>query len=105
MNSNSIQFSEPLDIPFSEAENIHFILGCVVGSNFSNQKIARLFQEWDNRMRNIDKFYCIGIDEMRFMALAWKYRLTGVKNPGYIENGEFFPDFTNPSDIHLFIFD
>jgi len=104
INGNFVHFAEPLMIPQNEVENVRFIIGCVVGLNFSNPKISRLFQEWDDRMQKIDKFYCIGIDEMSFMALAWKYRLTGV-SPGYVNNGEFLPELTHPSDTFLFFFD
>lgn len=77
INGNFAQFAEPLMIPPNEVENVNFIMGFAFGLNFHDKKISRLFQEWDDRMQKIDKFYCIGIDEMSFMALAWKYRLTG----------------------------
>ncbi len=103
-NGNFIQFAEPLMIPPDDVENVRFIVGCVVGLDFSQPKITRLFHEWDDRMQKIDQFYCIGIDEMSFMALAWKYGLTGV-DASYVDNGEFYPWLTHPSNTHLFFFD
>ncbi|MES2121518.1 MAG: hypothetical protein V4492_01930 [Chlamydiota bacterium] len=104
INENFVQFAEPLGIPPNEVEDVRFIIGCVLGLDFSNTKISRLFQEWDDRMQKIDQFYCIGIDEMSFMSLAWKYRLTGVPTD-YVKGGEFLPEFTHPSNTYLFFFD
>lgn len=104
INENFAQFAEPLMIPTDEVENVRFIIGCVVGLNFSNPKISRLFQEWDDRMQKIDEFYCIGVDEMSFMSLAWKYQLTGV-SPSCVQSGTVLPELTCPSLTHLFFFD
>jgi hypothetical protein len=104
INENFAQFAKPLMIPPNEVENVHFIMGFAFGLNFSDKKISRLFLEWDDRMQKIDKFYCIGIDEMSFMALAWKYRLTG-DSPSLVKSETSLPELTHPSDTYLFFAD
>ena len=104
INENFVEFAPFLDIPIDKTSEIHFILGCVLGLNFSNKQVVKLFDEWEQRMRRVDQFYCIGLEEITFMALAWKYHLTSV--PLACAIGDFPPNMSNPSnrDI-LFFFD
>lgn len=53
-------------------------------------------------MRRVDRFYCIGVEEITFMALVWKYHLSG--SPRSYAIGDFPPDMSNPANegIHLY---
>ena len=104
VNKNFMNFGPYLNIPPEQMPEIHFVSGCVLGLNFSNRQVVKLFDEWEERMRRVDQFYCIGQEEITFMALAHKYHLTATP-PSY-SLGDFPPDMANPSNgWMLFFFD
>lgn len=104
VNKNFIQFAGYLNIPLSQVEKVNFISGYVLGLNFSDPQIVRFFNEWEEKMRNIDNFYCVGLDEMTFMALACKYQLATTPPTNVYSSGDFPPDMSLPSNrsFHFF---
>lgn len=104
VNKNFMDFADPLDVSPDQMSQIHFVSGCVLGLNFTNKQVVKLFDEWEERMQRVDKFYCIGLEEITFMALAWKYQLPSA--PLSYTIGDFPPDMSNPvnRDV-LFFFD
>ena len=108
INENFMNFASPLGVPADKMSEVEFIIGSILGLNFSNKQVVKLFDEWEDRMQRVDQFYCIGLDEMTFMALAWKYRLAPAPASyhSYYVLADFPPDMRNPDnrDI-LFFFD
>jgi len=102
INKNFMDFAPYLKVPHKKMHEIHFISGCVLGLNFEDIRVVKLFDEWEERMRRVDEFYCIGLEEITFMALAWKYHLVAIP-PSYAV-GDFPPDMSDPANERLFFF-
>lgn len=103
VNKNFMDFAPYLGVPRERMHEIHFLCGPVMGLNFENAQVLALFDEWEERMEQIDKFYCIGVEEITFMALAWKHHLSGVAQNTYVA-GDFPVDMSNPSNRRIYFF-
>lgn len=103
INENFLEFAPYLKVPYENIDQIHFISGCVLGLNFENKQMVKLFDEWDDRMQYVDRFYCIGLEEITFMALAWKYHFAGM--PCSYVVGDFPSEPANPCGGILFFYD
>jgi hypothetical protein len=90
VNENFEEFGPYLGVPPNQIANIHFISGCSLGLNFTDKRVIKLFDDWDDRMQQVDRFYCIGLEEITFMALSWKYGVKPIP-PAFVV-GDFAPD-------------
>jgi len=67
-----------LNISPEQAKRIPWLPGYVLGINFDNKRVVKLFREWETSVKNIHQFFCLGWDETAMSILAWKYRFPPI---------------------------
>jgi len=68
------QHLEYLKIP--KRQKTPWIPGYIIGLNFSNERAAKLFSNWDFATKDFDHFNYFGSEEVLMSILAWKHHLT-----------------------------
>lgn len=102
INKNFIDFASYLNIPPEKMNEVIFISGCVLGLNFANKQIVKLFDEWEDQLLNTKQFNCIGVEEITFIGLVWKYHLKHI--PLTYTAGDFPPDMNDPANAEINFF-
>lgn len=94
-----------LKIPFERRFEIPWLPGHIIGFNFNDLSGTFLYEKWDQELRKLDEFICLGADELIMTALGWRYHYPPIDSfDRRLYQADFPPDQKLISDRRLLFF-